>query len=221
MTETAPTLADHGYDGRAALVWTVAQSPYRTVAQAVAALTLFSHPATVAQIPGGALFPCIRSLGRADRRTIVTREGRRLGLDDNAVAHARFAWSNGRARPGRDVQLNHVFPSRDDPCAFTALANLAVSPSFLAKLTDHDDDIVALLQMRALDLYGFAPEGARRPHRSKIYADLTWAAPLPAVEALEKRLRLRMNQAPRHFASQVAREVGWAFSGFRPDPALA
>ncbi len=78
--EHARTLAEFGFDGQAALAALIAASRYRTVAQAVASLTLFSHPATVAQTGGRALFPTIRgapgSFGRLP-------DGREVLLDDN------------------------------------------------------------------------------------------------------------------------------------------
>jgi len=214
---SGPTLSELGFDGRAALEAVLARSVYQSPAQAVAALTAFSHPHTVAQIPGGALFPCVRSLGRADRRTFALRDGRKVGLDDNAVAHAAFVWSNHWRVAGRDIQLNHIYPRRSDPGAFTALANLCAGPSFLAKLTDHDPAIAALLQWRVQELYGWAPAGVE-PQEPAEYAGLVWAAPLPATQRVESVLRARMKSAPKHFAVRIAREIGWAFSGFEPDP---
>jgi hypothetical protein len=47
--EHARTLAEFGFNGEAALTALIAASRYRTIAQAVASLSVFSHPRTVAQ----------------------------------------------------------------------------------------------------------------------------------------------------------------------------
>ncbi len=215
-----PTLASFAFDGRAALELVLTSSSYGTIAQAVASLTAFTHPDTVAQIPGSALFPCIRSVGRHDRYTIDVREGRRLGFDDNVVARDTFGWCNGRTRRGRDVHLNHIYQRRHDPGAFSAPANMCASPAFLAKLTDDDQDIKALLRRRAYHLYGWMPE-SNVPPKPVSYDNLLWADPLPAVLNLEGVLRSHMKRRPKHFAVQIAREIGWAFSGGEPDSAFA
>lgn len=214
-----PTLADQGCDGRAALALVLANSIYRTPAQAVASLTLFTHPETVAQIPGaGALFPAVRHF-RA-RRTLGESAGRRVGFDDNETAHAAFGWCNPTMPRWRDVQLNHVWPRSSDPDAFTAPANLCAAPSFLAKLTDHDPHIAALLRARAFDLYGWTPRGEAPPARPADYAALIWASPLAPVANLEAALRARLASQPRCTAAKIARDIGWAFSEERPDPLL-
>ena len=49
----------------------------------------------------------------------------------------------------------HIWAYPDDPRYYDNLQNLALVPSFLAGLTDHDDFIKSVLQKRAFDLYGF------------------------------------------------------------------
>lgn len=214
-----PTLAEHGCDGRAALAAVLGSSVYRTPAQAIASLTLFTHPDTVRQIPGGgALFPAVRDFKR--RRTLGEIAGRRVGFDDNEAAHDAFGWCNPGMPKWRDIQLNHIWPRSTDPDAFTAPANLCAAPSFLAKLTDHDPNIAALLRRRAFDLYGWSPPGEVRPDTPEGYNALAWAPPLPAVLDLESALRERLKSQPRSTACQIAREIGWAFSAGFPDAAL-
>ncbi|MGH6949984.1 MAG: hypothetical protein ACREH4_03875 [Vitreimonas sp.] len=197
----------------------LASSIYQTLAQAVASLTLFTHPDTVAQIPGaGALFPAVRNV--EDRRRLGEIAGRRVGFDDNETAHDAFGWCNPGMGRWRDVQLNHVWSRSSDPDAFTAPANLCAAPSFLAKLTDHDGDIAALLRRRAFDLYGWAPPGEDEPIAPTGYASLIWADPLPGVNALEAVLRARLRAQPKCTAARIARDIGWAFSGGEPDPLL-
>jgi len=211
-----PTLLEHGCDGRAALASVLASSIYRTPAQAVASLTLFTHPETVAQIPGaGALFPAVRDFKR--RRTLGEIAGRPVGFDDNETAHDAFGWCNPGLPRWRDIQLNHVWPRRSDPDAFTAPANLCAAPSFLAKLTDHDPHIASLLRRRAFELYGWKPLGEPDPRAPAGYDVLAWAAPLPFIADLEAVLRRRLLAEPKCTAARLAREIGWAFSAFAPD----
>lgn len=214
-----PTLVEHGCDGRAALAAVLASSVYKTPAQAVASLTLFTHPDTVRQIPGGgALFPAVRDFRR--RRTLGEIAGRRVGFDDNEAAHDAFGWCNPAMPRWRDIQLNHIWPRSTDPDAFTAPANLCAAPSFLAKLTDHDPQIAALLRRRAFDLFGWTPAGEAAPALPDGYGLLDWAPPLPPTPDIEASLRSRLKSQPRSTASQIAREIGWAFSAGQPDPTL-
>lgn len=215
-----PTLAEHRCNGRAALASVLETSVYRTAAQAIASLTLFTHPDTVRQIPGGgALFPAVRDFKR--RRTLGEIAGRRVGFDDNEAAHDAFGWCNPGMPRWRDIQLNHIWPRSTDPDAFTAPANLCAAPSFLAKLTDHDPNIAALLRRRAFDLYDWTPPGEVAPDTPEGYNALEWAPPLPAVLDLESALRGRLKSQPRSTACQIAREIGWAFSAGFPDDSLS
>lgn len=73
------TLAEFGFDGQAALSALIAASKYETIAQAVASLTVFTHPDTVAQTGGKALFPTIRGVPgtyRGDGCRLHRRRGR-------------------------------------------------------------------------------------------------------------------------------------------------
>lgn len=151
-----PTLAELGCDGRKALAAVLASSVYRTPAQAIASLTLFTHPDTIAQIPGGgALFPAVRDFKR--RRTLGFVAERQVGFDDNEVAQHAFRWCNPVMPSWRDVQLNHIWSRSNDPDCFTAPPNLCIAPAFLAKLTDHDTEVAALLRRRAFELFGWRP----------------------------------------------------------------
>jgi hypothetical protein len=219
MSGPFPTLADQAFDGRAALALVLASSVYETPAQAVASLTLFTNPATVSQIPGrGALFPAVRDT--RNRRTLGEIAGRRVGYDDNETAHDAFRWCNTGMPRWRDIQLNHIWPRSSDPDAFTAPANLSAAPSFLAKLTDHDPTVAALLRRRAYDLYGWAPPGETEPVIPTGFEQLEWAAPLPPLNELEASLRRRLMSQPKCTAARIAREIGWAFSNGLPDTSL-
>jgi hypothetical protein len=214
-----PTLVQQSFNGRETLVSVLASSVFRTPAQATASLSAFTHPETVAQIPGGgALFAAVRDGER--RRTLGIVDGVRVGFDDNETVHQAFRWCNPGLPRWKDVQLNHIWPRSDDWRAFTAPANLAAAPSFLAKLTDHDAEIATLLRYRAFDLYGWAPADEREPACPPGYGALVWADPLPATPNLEATLRARLRAKPKCTAALIAREIGWAFSGFAPDPSI-
>lgn len=143
-----------------------------------------------------------------------------MGFDDNEAAHHAFRWSNAGMPRWRDVQLNHIWPRSGDSSCFTAPANLCAAPSFLAKLTDHDPSIAALLRRRAFALYGWVPSGESAPPTPPGYTDLTWAEPLAPTPNLEQVLRARLNAQPMSTAARTARDIGWAFSGFAPDRQL-
>ena len=214
-----PTLVQQGCDGRAALALVLSSSVFRTPAQATESLCAFTHPETVAQIPGGgALFPAVRDSKL--RRTLGIVGGIAVGFDDNETPQHAFRWCNPSLRRLRDVQLNHIWPRSNDQRTFSAPANLAMTPSFLAKLTDHDPEIAALLRYRAFDLYGWAPAGEPAPPYPPAYGALVWAEPLPATPNLEAALRARLRANPKCTSALIAREIGWAFSGFQPDPLL-
>lgn len=205
--EHAKTLGEFGFDGQAALAAMIAASRYRTVAQAIASLTAFSHPDTVAQTRCGALFPTIRGVPGS----YVEVDGRGLMLDDNKSPTDAFLWCNGLNRRGRDTQFNHIYAASTDPEAYTALPNIVMTPAFLAKLTDTSDEVKALLAWRSFDLYGWAPAGFSEPTRPSGYAALEWAAPLPAVHDLKGRLEAVMARRVKDRTVGAARRLGWLF----------
>lgn len=106
-----------------------------------------------------------------------------------------------------------------DVAAYTSLANLCLTPAFLAKLTDTDTTIYTLLRFRAYDLFGYWPDDSEASKPSD-YDRLTWADPLPAVRNLERSLRAAMRTKPRDRVVVCARTLGWLFSDFQPDATL-
>jgi hypothetical protein len=184
------TLYDFNFDGFETLRALIATSPYKTIAQAIASLTLFSHPDTVAQTQCKPVLRIIRNGAR--RGEIIELDGQRVGLDDNKAPTDVFRWCNGLTQRMRDVQFNHVYTDSQDPESYTCLANLCVTPSFLAKLTDTHPEVRAFLQFRVWQLYAWAPKSA--PVQPEGYDDLEWAPCLPPVvnvrelfEAIAKR----------------------------------
>lgn len=202
------TLQQLEFDGFQALQALIEASAYQSLAQAVASLTLFSHPDTVAQTGANAIFPIIRNFKR--RGEVDVLDGALVGFDDNTSPTEAFSWANGLTRRPRDLQFNHVYSRSADPACYTNLANLCVSPSFLAKLTDTDDDIQALLRYRSFDLYGWHPETEQQPDKPRAYDDLIWADPMPGKgnirQTLEAQVQNRDNRTTRILA-----KTGWLF----------
>lgn len=202
-------------DGLDALERLVRKAGHSSVLAAVAANTLFLHPETVRQTDGQPLFWTIRD--PVNRRSVGTLpDGRRVYLDDNQSPTLAFLWSAGRAK-GRDIQFNHVWSRSGDPLSYTALWNLCVTPSFLAKTTDGSNslDVQAALRRRSHDLFGFKPADQPIPEPPPGYETLAWKLPPPpAVPDLGAVLRDRLatNQGSSPAAS--AREFGWLFGGW-------
>jgi len=199
------TLYDFNFDGFEVLRALIAASPYKTVAQAVASQTLFSHPDTVAQTQCKPVLRVIRNAAR--RGEIIEVDGQRVGLDDNKAPTDVFRWCNNLMQPMRDVQFNHVYTDSQDPESYTCFANLCVTPSFLAKLTDTHPEVRALLQFRAWQLYGWRPKQAAQPQEPEGYAALVWAPCLPPVgdvrEAFEVVAKRRVKDRTTMFKSEL------------------
>lgn len=207
--ERAITLQEFGYDGRAVLTAIIASSKYRTIAQAVASLTLFSHPETVQQTECKALFPTIR--GPRDVGKIVEIGGRLVFLDDNRSPTDAFLWSNGISNRGRDNQFNHIWAVSQDPDAYTALPNICMTPACIAKLTDTDREVCALLTYRSYDLYGWVPKDEPIPAKPDGYDELKWAEPLPPTDNLRERLKRAMATKEKSRTVLAAKKLGWLF----------
>jgi hypothetical protein len=206
----ARTLADFGLNGRAALEAIVAGSQYRTIAQAVASLTMFSHPDTVRQTGGKALFPTIRNQRRVGQ--FDEYQGLRVLLDDNKSPTDAFRWANGLlGLRGPDTQFNHVYAASLDIDAYTALPNICMTPAFIAKLTDTSEEVGALLRYRSYDLYAWVPRDTAAPEKPVEYDSLDWAAPLPAIADVKAVLTAAMASKPKDRTVIAARELGWLF----------
>ena len=215
------SLREFGFDGRTALAHVIEQSQYGSVVQAVASLTAFTHPQTVAQTGNRNVFRVVRLRQMSERGTFAEVAGcdGRVMLDDNRAPAVAFEWAHGiRERP--DVQVNHVWQLSRDVSAYTALPNLCLTPSFLAKLTDTDPTIRNLLRYRAYELFQYWPDATSPPTKPTDYARLTWAEPMPAVANLEQTYRNAMRAKRKDRVVTCARELGWLYSDFRPDRML-
>jgi len=88
-------------DGFEALRSLIENSEYKTIEQAIASLSLFSHPETVAQTNFRALFPIIRNAPK--RGQVVELNGKLIGYDDNTSPTQAFLWSNQIRHRPRDL----------------------------------------------------------------------------------------------------------------------
>jgi hypothetical protein len=197
------------------------------VAQAIASLTAFTHPQTVAATRKLNVFVTIRNF--AGRGTITDHpEWGPVMQDDNYSPTVTFLWANGiRSQRGAtmksrlgDVQFNHIWTVSQDVRAYTSLGNLCMTPSFLAKLTDTNNEIRELLRFRAYDLYSYVPENVAVPTKPEGYDALRWCPPMPAVLDLEGAFRQAMRTKPRDRTTISARQLGWYFSDYQPDASL-
>lgn len=211
-------------DGYRLLEAVLQTSDFGSPEQAVASLTKFTHPDTVKQTQNLSVFRVIRCKAASERGSFRNwADGVRVMLDDNTAPTDTFLWANNLSRSYRDVQFNHIYPSialTHDVCGgYTSLANLCVTPSFVAKLTDTNQAVCALLRYRVFELYGFSAS-ADRPEKPHAYDLLRWADPLPIVPDVERRFRQAMQTKSKNRTVSSAREIGWLFSDNKPDPTV-
>ena len=202
------TLLDFHLNGREALTGVIRQTSYRGLQQAVASLTIFSHPDTVAQTGARALFPIVRNA--AKRGSVERRNGTLIGFDDNKAPTDAFLWANRIGKRPADIQFNHIYAMSDDADCYTNLANLCASPAFLAKLTDTNAEIVALLQYRGFDLYGWNPDELGKPTEPLGYSALDWCPTLPPVQNVAAALREQIGRR-KDRTTRIVAQTGWLF----------
>jgi hypothetical protein len=196
-----------------------AASEYGTLLQAVASLALFTHPDSVKDTTGMNLFPVIRGSPRGAKRTL---DGQEVMLDDNQTPTEVFVWSNSLWSPTVcDAQFNHLNHSAKDVRHYTSLANMCVTPAFLSRAMDSKTcgEIHQVLRYHAHVLYGEYSVGAPTEEPPE-YRKLRWAPTLDYKPDIEGRFRDKMNKRPGLRATRAAKEIGWYFSGFQPDPSV-
>ena len=168
------TLREFSYNGEAALLEILRESSYLGLAQTIASLSLFTHPKTVEITQGKGLFRIRRYRAGERRGTIL--EDEKVVLCDNDSPTRAFLWANRLSRQEySEVQFNHIYPLSNEPAYYTSLANLCVTPAFLSKLTDKNEQVKSLLRFRAYDLYRFVPDGHSTPAKPDGYGQMTWA----------------------------------------------
>ncbi len=209
------------FNGRVELERVLSKAGYRGLDEAIAELSLFVHPTLVEVTNAKNLFRIVRNMNC--RGTIISygdEIGKVMACDNTGPQHA-FKWAIG-GLSGKDIQFNHVYSMSDNVDFYTSLANIFVTPAFLAKVTDTSPEIIQLVRYRVYDLYNFVPVGAEIPNMPDNYRNLKWrnfANQASTVSQLESRFREAMGRSPRSRTSKSCREIGWFFSDFKPDNA--
>ena len=129
-------------NGHKILVDLLKDSKYGSKEQAIASLTYFTNPETIKSINNKNIFKIIRN---SSKRGVMTNE---YMYDNNFCVHDIFCWANKlRKYDLRDIQFNHIYSDPNSISKYTCLSNIVLTPSFLAKLTDTDKEIIYLLNM--------------------------------------------------------------------------
>lgn len=137
---------------------------------------------------------------------------RKLVLCDNTSCQDAFLWTHSmQYKQLKDVQFNHVY-SINEPDYYTSLANICVTPVFLAKLTDTHSDIKEILKYHVWTVYGFVPNGMPPPQKPLIYDVLEWAPFMPVVNDLPVILTKRLEKRKKTRAAVSVQNFGWIFS---------
>jgi len=211
------TLIDYNFNGEAALSDIIRKSEYGTIEKAIARLTIFTNKETVAQTKNRSLFRIRRARTGEKRGSIIKDE--RVVVCDNTSPTTTFLWANKipKSKP-KHVQFNHIYPipKPQNAAYYTSLANICMTPAFLAKLTDSNKSVVQLLRYRAFDLYeGFVPAGFDAPIKPEVYENLDWAPSPEGVENICAEFRKKIKKCPK---SAIAKSVK-AF-GFLCEPSM-
>lgn len=231
------TLRELGYpDGEEALINALRGHYGSVLSEVVASLTIFPHPQTAEQVPG-ALFAMARPPKSCMRNDFIKLEcGREIVCDDNNGPHMAFIHANKLDyRPtSTQYQLNHVYGEKGDsknPELFTDIRNLCLTPFFLARLTDTNSVVKALIRWRVSELFGYNPRGIAPGIPAGYTAEelkaLPWATPLPKVKNVHITLQNAYDKfwirGKRKAGSRTHRAVekcGWLLNGFKGVPAV-
>jgi hypothetical protein len=108
----------------------------------------------------------------------------------------------------RNVQFNHIYNDSQNPQTYTCLANLCVTPAFLAKLTDTNSEVRELLQYRAWQLYGWHPASVIEPKKPGGYDGLVWAPCLPPVADVRGAFNARARKRSKSRTTMFSNTLG-------------
>jgi hypothetical protein len=67
---------------------------------------------------------------------------------------------------------------------------------------------------------GFKPITESDPPKPLIYDDLEWAPFINAIDDLKKQYISEMRTKPKDRTTRSVREIGWFFSGYKPDRSI-
>lgn len=172
------------------------------------------HRRLVAENGTGAFFPDLRRarVGAGEvRGTIV--DG--IKLDDNGGANQAIKKAIGlKPEAVRGFESCHLWPGTAYDARFhTSIANLTLLPRALVGLSDHEPGILALLQFRSYELYGWHPDGTPEPTRPAAYPGC-WREPEPFTPEIALSLARRFANATH---PPVATPATPAPDGGQPD----
>ncbi len=195
--------------GRDALECFVFKSGFASLCGALAAHTIFAHPKTVKQTRNDAVFPIVRG-PNSKRGSIGQSEGLMVGYDDNSTPAETLLMAIGLDRRPKDTQINHIYARSTDVNCYSALPNLCLTPTFLAKLTDTDVLCKATLKRRSFDLYKWRPEGEDEPEKPEGFDDLIWAELASPIDDLATTMRTRI-ASQNNYRTRMYKKTGWMF----------
>jgi hypothetical protein len=202
-----PTTGDMP-NGLEALTRVIRDAGYSSVLDAVARQVIFLHPDTVAQTALQPVFPVIRSMAKRGTTTVLP-SGQEVMYDDNRSPTEAFKWAAGWTKKPMHLQFNHVITDSSDPKSYTALWNLCVTPTYLAKLTDAAPEVQAALRYRSHELYG-TPAHLDAPTKPDGYDALVWAPVTEPINDLATEMRKRLAKTNEK-RMNVIKRLGWLF----------
>ncbi|HSY43650.1 MAG TPA: hypothetical protein VK811_07035 [Candidatus Acidoferrum sp.] len=206
------TLSEYGFHGEKPLEEILSGSIYGCVGQAVASLTVFTHPNTAVQTRNKGIFR-VRRYRAGEKRGQIIEAERVVVCDNMSTAHS-FCWANNLDwKQFKECQYNHIYAKSYDPIYYTSLANICVTPAFLGKLTDKNKNVRQLLCYRAFELYAFHPNDEPEPIKPEGYDGLKWAPPLPAILDVKGQIIRRFESHKKSRAAISKNLFGWVFDG--------
>jgi hypothetical protein len=156
------------------------------LATLVAACTFWAPNDEAATTPAD---PKVRRARSGETRRTMTGAGVRL--DDNTRANQALKGALKHVGKFRGFAVCHIWPKTCyDERYHTLPANLVLLPRELAGLTDHNQHIEDCLKYRALELYGWYPDGESEPKKPVGYPG-NWRPPAERKTAAKKRARNR------------------------------
>jgi hypothetical protein len=190
----------------------VIQAAGLTKAQLLAKFTLFSLPQVVAESKNKAVFRIIRDPERRGEYD----DDQRVFLDDNTTPKDLFIKANALGVKTKNLgnHFNHIYRLSGYVEYYTSLANICMTPSFISRLTDSDEECKAILRYRSYRLYGnFFPEGFHEPHKPDGYDQLEELWPKPKkIVGLREVVTKWLDKAKKSRAALSAQRYGWLFS---------
>jgi hypothetical protein len=119
-------------------------------------------------------------------------------LDDNTRANLAIKRAVGVNRNDiKGFEACHLWPGTAyDARYHTVIANLVLLPRGVAGLSDHDADVLAKLQYRAFELYGWHPEEVSPPSKPLNYPTC-WREPEPFAPEVAMAIARRFNHSLR------------------------